>query len=98
MRATYARSLGSIVAILATAGCLQRPPASPPRTYLELFEPEWSAVTSAVRSDFIETRAVNLSRSWGTKKRGRDIPPPLPGTRPDRLLTASSEGMTVTSS
>ena len=25
-------------------GCLERPPARPPRTYLELFVPEWSAV------------------------------------------------------
>ena len=25
-------------------GCLERPPARPPRTYLELFGPEWSAV------------------------------------------------------
>ena len=25
-------------------GCLERPPATPPRTYLELFGPEWSAV------------------------------------------------------
>ena len=43
-------------------GCLERPPARPPRTYLELFGPEWSAVIDDC--DLTQVRYTWSEETW----------------------------------